>query len=142
MSTFDIDRDDDFYVGIQFPLSYGGTYGFFNQSKTVFEQVKSNIRNLLLTIPGERQHQPTLGCDLSNILFENITNDLISDVRDRAEESIRESISEWLPYVILNEVNVFQDEHNQNKIFVQIEYSVTVDPNSLDQITLIFNAGT
>ena len=142
MSTFDIDRDDDFYVGIQFPLSYGGTYGFFNQSKTVFEQVKSNIRNLLLTIPGERQHQPTLGSNLSNILFENITNDLISDVRDRAEESIRESISEWLPYVILNEVNVFQDEHNENKIFVQIEYSVTVDPNSLDQITLIFNAGT
>ena len=139
MSTFDIDRDDDFYVGIQFPLSYGGTYGFFNQSKTVFEQVKSNIRNLLLTTPGERQHQPTLGSNLSNILFENITNDLISDVRDKAEETIRQAISEWLPYVILNEVNVFQDENNQNKVFVQIEYSITLDPNTLDQITFTFN---
>ena len=80
MSTFDIDSNDDFYVGIQFPLSYAGTYGFFNQSKTVFEQVKSNIRNLLLTTPGERPHQPTLGSNLSNILFENITNDLINDM--------------------------------------------------------------
>ena len=139
MSTFDIDTNDDFYVGIQFPLSYGGNYGFFNQSKTVFEQVKSNIRNLLLTTPGERPHQPTLGSNLSNILFENITNDLISDVRDKAEETIREAISEWLPYVILNEVNVFQDENNQNKVFVQIEYSITLDPNTLDQITFTFN---
>ena len=139
MSTFDIDTNDDFYVGIQFPLSYGGTYGFFNQSKTVFEQVKSNIRNLLLTTPGERPYQPTLGSNLSNILFENITNDLISDVRDKAEETIRQAISEWLPYVILNEVNVFQDENNQNKVFVQIEYSITLDPNTLDQITFTFN---
>ena len=141
MSTFDIDNNDDFYIGVQFPLSYGGTYGFFNRSKTLFEQVKSNIRNLILTNLGERIFQPELGSNVQSIIFENITNDLISDVRDRAEESIRESISEWLPYVILNEVNVFQDENNPNKVFLQIEYSISIDPNSLDQITFTFNGG-
>ena len=142
MSTFDIDNNDDFYIGVQFPLSYGGTYGFFNRSKTLFEQVKSNIRNLILTNLGERIFQPELGSNVQSIIFENITNDLISDVRDKAEEAIRQAISEWLPYVILNEVSVFQDEHNQNKVFVQIEYSITLDPNTLDQITFTFNAGT
>jgi phage baseplate assembly protein W len=139
MSTFDIDNNDDFYIGVQFPLSYGGTYGFFNRSKTLFEQVKSNIRNLILTNLGERIFQPELGSNVQSIIFENITNDLISDVRDKAEETIRQAISEWLPYVILNEVNVFQDENNQNKVFVQIEYSITLDPNTLDQITFTFN---
>ena len=139
MSTFDIDNNDDFYIGVQFPLSYGGTYGFFNQSKTLFEQVKSNIRNLILTNLGEIIFQPELGSNVQSIIFENITNDLISDVRDKVEEAVREAISQWLPYVILNEVNVFQDENNQNKVFVQIEYSITLDPNTLDQITFTFN---
>ena len=141
MSTFDIDNNDDFYIGVQFPLSYGGTYGFFNQSKTVFEQVKSNIRNLILTNLGERIFQPELGSNVQSIIFENITNDLISDVRDKVEEAVREAISQWLPYVILNEVNVFQDENNPNKVFLQIEYSISIDPNSLDQITFTFNGG-
>ena len=141
MSTFDIDNNDDFYIGVQFPLSYGGTYGFFNQSKTLFEQVKSNIRNLILTNLGERIFQPELGSNVQSIIFENITNDLISDVRDKVEEAVREAISQWLPYVILNEVNVFQDENNPNKVFLQIEYSISIDPNSLDQITFTFNGG-
>ena len=141
MSTFDIDNNDDFYIGVQFPLSYGGTYGFFNQSKTLFEQVKSNKRNLILTNLGERIFQPELGSNVQSIIFENITNDLISDVRDKVEEAVREAISQWLPYVILNEVNVFQDENNPNKVFLQIEYSISIDPNSLDQITFTFNGG-
>ena len=141
MSTFDIDNNDDFYIGVQFPLSYGGTYGFFNQSKTLFEQVKSNIRNLILTNLGERIFQPELGSNVQSIIFENITNDLISDVRDKVEEAVREAISQWLPYVILNEVNVFQDENNPNKVFLQIEYSISIAPNSLDQITFTFNGG-
>ena len=116
-------------------------YGFFNQSKTLFEQVKSNIINLILTNLGERIFQPELGSNVQSIIFENITNDLISDVRDKVEEAVREAISQWLPYVILNEVNVFQDENNPNKVFLQIEYSISIDPNSLDQITFTFNGG-
>ena len=47
----EIDRNDDVFVGIKFPLSYG-LNGFFFQSKTVREQSKSNWRNFLLTSPG------------------------------------------------------------------------------------------
>jgi len=44
----EIDRDDDIYVGIRFPLDHSPE-GFFYKTKTIREQVKSNIRNLLLT---------------------------------------------------------------------------------------------
>ena len=60
------DRNEDIYVGIKFPLSYG-LNGFFYQSKTILEQSKSNLRNLLLTTPGERVMQPTFGSRLKVI---------------------------------------------------------------------------
>ena len=51
-SVREIDRNDDKYVGIKFPLGYSPE-GFFYKSKTVLDQSKSNLINLLLG-PGER----------------------------------------------------------------------------------------
>ena len=45
MSVKEIDKSDDIYVGIEFPLGYSST-GFFNSTKTIRQQAKSNIRNL------------------------------------------------------------------------------------------------
>jgi len=59
-SVREIDRNDDKYVGIKFPLGYSPE-GFFYKSKTVLDQSKSNLRNLLLTTPGERIFQPNWG---------------------------------------------------------------------------------
>jgi len=46
-SVREIDRNDDKYVGIRFPLGYSSE-GFFFRTKTVLEQSKANLRNLLL----------------------------------------------------------------------------------------------
>ena len=43
----EINRNDDVYVGLEFPLDHNLT-GFFRQTKTIQEQVKSNIINVLL----------------------------------------------------------------------------------------------
>ena len=65
-----INNDDDRYVGIGFPLGFNVDGRMFNQTKTVLEQSKSNLRNLLLTTPGERVGQPEFGCNLIDILFD------------------------------------------------------------------------
>ena len=64
-----IDQDKDVAVGITLPLRLGNS-GYFEQSYTTLEQVKSNVINLLLTIPGERYMQPTFGSNLYSHLFE------------------------------------------------------------------------
>ena len=130
MSVREINRNDDVFVGVEFPLDHNLT-GFFRQSKTIQQQVKSNIKNLLLTTKGERVFQPDFGCDLKNIIFEQI------DVQslDGVDESIRGALSTWLPYVIINELVVVQNETNQNEITISLEYSTTLQPDALDNIT-------
>jgi len=126
----EINRNDDVYVGIQFPLDHN-LRGFFRQTKTIQQQVKSNIKNLLLTSKGERVFQPDLGCDLRDLLFEQITPETL----DGVDNSIRVALDTWLPYVIINDLIIIQSESNPNEITISLEYSTTLQPDTLDNIT-------
>ena len=132
----EIDRDDDIYVGIGFQLD-NNVQGFFRKTKTMREQTKSNIRNLLLTEKGERLFQPNFGSNLKSLLFEQITPEKIDDI----ENDIRESIGTWLPYVSINELVVVQDNRNPNQVLTSLEYSTTLNPEVFDTITFTFEVG-
>lgn len=132
----EIDRDNDIYVGIEFPLDYSQE-GFFRKTKTIRQQVKSNIRNLLLTERGERVFQPNFGSNLKSLLFEQITPTLLENV----ENNIRESLSTWLPYVNVNNLVAVQDDRNLNQVLISLEYSTTLEPDALDTITFTFEVG-
>ena len=136
-SVREINENKDVYVGVTLPLSRGRT-GHFKQSQTIREQVYSNIKNLILTAKGERLGQPTFGCDINTILFEPIEE----STADGIEESVREAISTWIPYVTIANVFVSLDEQDNNKILLTIEYSVDVeDPDAVETITFNFNVG-
>ena len=131
-SVREIDKNDDIYVGVRFPLDHSQE-GFFYKTKTILEQAKSNMRNLLLTSKGERVMQPEFGSTLTDVLFNQG-----EDVENEIDEAIREAVSNWLPYVIINEINMFQ-EGNQDDI--SIDFSVTLEPASFDTLTFNFNIG-
>ena len=135
MSVRETDRNEDKYVGIGFPLGFT-TAGLFHQTKSVLEQAKSNMRNVLLTHKGERVGQPEFGSNLLSILF---TED-ISILSDRIEQEIRSSIERQLPYILIN--NIFltgMDESSPNQVNVQIEFSVSLEPDIFDTLLLEFN---
>ena len=136
-SVREIDRDENIYVGVKLPLDYNRVTGFFNQSKTIQEQSKSNLINLLLTSPGERVFQPTFGSNLRSILFDGF--DAVTS--DNIDEAIREAVARQLPYITINEVNTIQDGQNENSILVSVEFSTTLEPDALDTLTLQFNIG-
>ena len=136
-SVREIDRDDNIYVGVKFPLEYNRVDGFFPQSKTVREQSKSNLRNLLLTSPGERVMQPEFGSNLKAILFDSF-DDVSSD---NIEEAIREAVNRQLPYITINEVIAIQDSQAENRILVSVDYFTTLEPDTLDSLSLQFNIG-
>ena len=126
------DRNEDVFIGVRFPLDHSQE-GFFYKTKTILEQAKSNMRNLLLTSKGERVMQPEFGSTLTDVLFNQG-----EDVETEIDEAIREAVSNWLPYVIINEINMFQQG---NQVDVSIDFSVSLEPNSFDTITFNFNIG-
>lgn len=112
-----IDLKPNKAVGVMLPL---GGRQMFKLSYTTEEQAISNLKNLLLTRKGERPFQPLFGSDVYSILFENIDSDLDS----RLEETLSEDINFWLPYILLQNVEV-NSEPDFNKINIKISFRVT-----------------
>ena len=131
-SVKEIDRNDDKYVGIRFPLDYSPE-GFFYKTKTVLEQSKANLRNLLLTTPGERVFQPNFGSRLKNIVFEQG-----QDIPNRVDEAIRIATDTFLPYI--NIINVFTIQE-QNQVNIQVEFSVALNPDVIELLSFDFRIG-
>jgi len=131
-SVREIDRNEDKYVGIRFPLDYSPE-GFFYKTKTVLEQSKANLRNLLLTTPGERIFQPSFGSRLKNIVFEQG-----QDIPNRVEETIRTATDNFLPYI--NIINVFTTQE-RNQVNIQVEFSVALNPDTIELLNFDFRIG-
>ena len=131
-SVREIDRNDDKYVGIGFPLDHSPE-GFFYKTKTVLEQAKANLQNLLLTTPGERIMQPEFGSQLKFIVFEQGEN-----IPDRIEEAINSAVDKHLAYI--NIENVFTTQQD-NQLNVSIEFSVPLNPDDIEVLNFDFRIG-
>ena len=128
-SAREIDLDPNTYVGLSFPLRADSNNNFA-MTKNSLQQAQHNLRNLLLTHPGERVNQPEFGCRLRELCFEQRDEELPSKI----EEVINEAVSLWLPYINVLEVETLSDE--KNSIFVKLTYSTTLNSETFEQITL------
>ena len=129
MSVIENDLNEDVYIGLEFPLKYTST-GFFKRTKTALEQTKHNIKNLLLTRKGERVGNPTFGSNLHATLFEP----QIESFEDTVEEAVRSSITEWLPFVSVEDIITSMSD--ANTVTINITLGINTDPTSLEQIEI------
>lgn len=114
-------------IGVQLPL---GGDPLFKLSYTTEEQAISNLKNLLLTRKGERPFQPLFGSDIYSLLFEQISE----NVNTELEDSLREDIKFWLPYIIVDDVEVNSKE-DFNRIDISLQVRVT-ETGANTQITI------
>ena len=107
--------------GITLPITHGDG-GYFNQSYTVVDQVKSNLLNLLQTTKGERRMNPTFGSDLYKVIFE-FNNEEIPTI---VESTVRSDIQTWMPYITIQNiiVDITNDDRDTYIINVQVTFSV------------------
>lgn len=130
---FIIDTQDK-SVGVSLPFTLGNN-GFFAVTYTTKEQIKSNLKNLILTNRGERLMQPEFGCNLRQAIFEQIGPETYSYIRSEIENSIQR----WLPYIIVNDVDVTSDTtaKDNNRINVRLDYTLAyAGNNSRDSINI------
>ena len=124
----------DIFIGLKLPLTWEED-GFFTQTKTTLQQAGYNISNLLRTMPGERLGQPLYGSRLHYILFEPMEE----DINERLQTEIRTAMETWLPYILINDINITYPESNPNHINVSIKFALEFDPASIDQVQIDFD---
>lgn len=118
-------------LGLLLPVERGPS-GYFNQGYEALTQTKSNLVNLILTKRGERIMQPDFGCRVHELLFDNITDDLVSNVKGAIEEAVQT----WLPFISIREIKVAKDE-DRNKIFAEITFALKTNVRITDTVTLL-----
>ena len=130
-----LDLQPDVAIGVMLP--FGKPNGLFQLSYTTEQQAISNLKSLLLTRKGERLFQPNFGSDVYSLMFENINSDLSSELN----ESLRADIEYWLPYIIIDDINI---EVIEDRNYVRIELSFKVTEQGANQQIILFidNAGT
>ena len=130
-SARETDLDPKTYIGLSFPLRRD-KFNDFSMTKNSLEQAQHNLKNLLLTYPGERVGQPEFGSRLRELCFEQIDDTL----PERIEEEVRRAVSVWLPYINIIDVATLTEEGDKNKIFVRMKYSTTLNSQTVQQIEL------
>ena len=81
--------------------------------------IARSVRNLVLTIQGERPFQPVLGTGVSRLLFENM--DKLTASANRSE--IRTTIENYEPRVEINEILV-EPDFEGNAMHVTLQYFI------------------
>ena len=81
--------------------------------------IARSVRNLVLTIQGERPFQPVLGTGVSRLLFENMDKLTASAIRSE----IRTTIENYEPRVEISEIIVDPD-YEGNAFNVTLQYFI------------------
>ena len=105
-------------------IKYNSSDRVFTTIYTTTEQALENLKNLLLTRVGERYGYPQFGTHLLNALFQPITSEMKSDIR----ELITQPVSTFLPYIEIEEIDIKTPDDDPNMVehMVAIRLQFTV----------------
>ena len=112
--------------------------GIFAVNYTTLTQAKDNLINLILTKKGEREMQPDFGCDIHNLIFEQIVEESIAaDI----ENSILDAVNIWLPYINVDNIIFDYDDNDidTNSIKLELQLSLISNPSLTETLNVSIN---
>ena len=122
-----LDRQPRKAVGVDLPFSSPSVFNSTYQTK---DALKVNLINFLLTNVGERPLNPTFGAGLRALLFENINQQELDDIK----ETISTSITRFFPNIKPTLIKL-GSEPDSNTISFFLKYAIT-DQNIQDEILI------
>lgn len=111
-------------IGLKLPLRLGQD-GYFETNNTTANQIADNIKNLLLTKPGERRFNNEFGSGLYKLLFEQRDVELTKSI---IIDTVQRDIDKFLSGVIVTNVKVnispVQPENtDENSIYIGVDFT-------------------
>ena len=112
-------------ISVKIPLTYDAEDGPYRLNKKTKEAVRQNLKNLILTAPGERIMDPKFGVGLNTFLFEQNTPFLKDDIRGR----IMSQVEKYLPFVEIQQITMITSDDDpvnvqDNGLWMTISYFV------------------
>lgn len=127
------------YKGISYPLTKH-PQGYFHNTATDLEQIKSDLATIILTEPGERIFVPNFGVGLSKINL----NAPIEMARAEAKMKVATAIKKWEKRIQVHDVGAdFIKDEESNKVIIKITV-LFIDPirvNQIESVTLYKSLG-
>lgn len=102
-------------------------------TKTPREFIAQNLKNLVLTSPGERMMDINFGVGIRNYLFQQ---DTASD-RQTIRLAIENQISTYMPFITINSIEIHGSEVDANSVdinSINLIISYNVFPLNLDDV--------
>ena len=117
-NKYPIDSNARKAVGFGFPLNGDAVFVPTYQTK---DQIRANLINYLLTNNDERVFNPNFGANLRALLFENIVDSTLDDLK----VLIQTNISSRFPQINVKKIE-FQNEPDQNTINFVLTYEIVL----------------
>ena len=123
-------------IGIspKLPLRRGGKSGFL-MNTTYVEMVKQNLKNLVLTTPGERMMDIDFGVGLRTFLFESQSEVVYDEIAGR----INKQVEKYMPFIQIQGVDfTFPEDEAANENFLSVSITYEIVPLSVsDRVSIM-----
>ena len=123
-----LDINNNVTIGVAFPLN---EVNMTSGTQTAREKLKTNLLNLLLTVPGERINKPNYGIGLKKLVFENNIDETT------LTENINLQLNYFLPEVVIEKTTV-QQNIDLYKTTIKLDYTIKLDETN-DSIQINFS---
>tara|TARA_R100000657_G_C4588645_1_gene48280 strand:+ start:126 stop:536 length:411 start_codon:yes stop_codon:yes gene_type:complete len=117
-------------VGVSLPFSGRAV---FNTTFETKDAIKANLINYFLTGKNERYFNPSFGAGLRNLLFTNIDESALDQIRT----NILDDLDRFFPRVQVTSLELIP-EADQNLIVFSMRYAIA-DSNISDEVVINFN---
>ena len=117
-------------IGVDIPFNKPGVFTSNYQTK---DAIKNNLINYFLTNTGERFMNPDFGGGLKNFIFEQISTNNISNLKNR----IQDQLNAFFTRINVLKFDILTDP-DQYTITVLLKYSIK-NTGMVDSITIDFN---
>ena len=118
-------------ISPKLPLSINKEDGAFALNKTLKEVVAQNLKNLILTIPGERIMDPDFGVGLKTFLFRENTVHVYEEIKSKLESQV----GKYMPFVEIENIQFISsldDPFNVSPDVLHMRVEYHVIPIGLD----------
>ena len=125
------------YIGFRLPFSFGSPDESLNDD--TIDNIKDNLKGLLLTEPGDRLFHPMLGVNFRKFLFEQMPSD-IEKFQIEVQEDIEAQIRRWMPFLVVKAVRVIPQPDN-NTIRVEVDFNFAKNSKLYSSVSVDVSVG-